>query len=179
MLQFLQIVPQFPKLSFHLKTQLETIEPGGIQSRYYPCLARLHDGTEVDRVYVVSEEYVGGGYTGPDQYQPQIRVADVASLTESPSRLPAKFASELHKAGESGMGYIVFTVVFSKWLGLFPCRRDFVTSSATVDFIEYPPGRGVGDIVSVSPHVGRRDAGYHPGPKYSWCIFSGEEDGLK
>jgi hypothetical protein len=84
--------------------------------KYYPCLVRFSDGTEVDRVYVVSEApYIKhwGVYPGQDRHKVEILVSDVASLTESPSRLPPQFANQLYKAGESGMGYTIFTVVFS------------------------------------------------------------------
>jgi hypothetical protein len=168
-------VPRYPKLPSRLKTQLEAITPSvDGELKYHPSLVRLNDGTEVDRVYVVSEaEYIGQWLLYPDQDagKVEVRIEDVASLKESPSRLPARFANELYKAGESGMGYTVFTVVFSKRLGFFPSRRDFVSGNA-IDFIDYPPGRGAGDVVGVLPHVGRRDAGYRPGPRYSWCIFS-------
>jgi hypothetical protein len=169
------LVPRYPRLSSHLKAQLEAITPSiDGELEYYPCLVRLNDGTEMDRVYVVSEEqYVRQWILYPDQDsgKVEVRIGDVVSIIESPSRLPARFANELYRAGESGMGYTVFTVVFSKRFGLFPSRRDFVSGNA-IDFIEYPPGRGPDDVTAVLPHVGRRDAGFRPGPKYSWCIFS-------
>jgi len=125
----------------------------------------------VDRVYVASERLQvahWGNY--PDQ-DSEVHIEDVASLIASPSRLPAKFANELYKAGESGMGYTVFTVVFSRRFGLFPSRRDFVTGNA-VDFIQYPWGQGPKDVVAVLPHVGRRDSSFRPGPKYFRCLYS-------
>jgi len=91
---------------------------------------------------------------------------DIISIWESPLRLPATFANQLHEAGESGMGYMLFTVTFSWW-----CRFDYLQSR--VDFINYPPGKGPSKIKSVLPHTGRRDSKvqHQPAPVYYWCVF--------
>jgi hypothetical protein len=168
-------VPEYPKLAAHLKSQLDAITPS-VQGdlKYYPCLVRLKDGTEVDRVYLVAHvPDVGnwGAYPGQDAGKLQVRIEDVASLAESPSRLPAKLANELYLAGESGMGYIVFTVVFKRRLGVCPCRRNFVMGSA-IDFIDYPRWRGPHEVIAVLPHLGRRGKHFRQGPKYFWCLYS-------
>jgi hypothetical protein len=166
--------PDFPysKLPPNLKSQLEAITPSVCgELRYYPCLVRLNNGTELDRVYVVPEApYIKlwGVYPNEDPGKSEVRIEDVASLTESPSRLPAPFANELYKA-ESGMAETVFTVVFSRRLGLLPCRSVFATGDA-IDFIQYPRGRGPKDVVAVLPYVGRRR--FRRGPTYSWCLYS-------
>ena len=170
---------RFPKLSPLLRSQLEAITPSVSGFEYYPlqlypCRVRLRDETALDRVYVVSEaayHHYWNVYPDQDSGKSEVRIEDVISLTESPSRLPAEFANELYRAGESGMGYVVFTVVFSKRFGVFPCRRGFATGNA-VDFIDYPHGRGPKDVVAVVPHVGRRDKRYRSGPQYSWCLYS-------
>ncbi len=110
-------------------------------------------------------------YPAQDAGKLQVRIEDVASLAESPSRLPARFANELYLAGESGMGYMVFTVVFKRRLGVFPSRRDFVTGNA-VDFIDYPKWRRPDEVIAVLPHVGRRGKHFRQGPKYFWCLYS-------
>jgi len=94
-----------------------------------------------------------------------ISIADVDALAESPRRLPAKFANELYKSGESGMGYTIFTVVFADG-----SRQAYLTGNA-VDFIRYPEGKTSGDIVDVLPHEGR-SAEPISGPQYYWCLFA-------
>jgi hypothetical protein len=81
---------RYPKLPDHLKSQLDAIKPsvdGDLE--YYPCLVRLKDGSEVDRVFLVSEApYIQhwGMYPNHEHGEAEIPVTDVASLTESPSR---------------------------------------------------------------------------------------------
>jgi hypothetical protein len=83
-------VLRYPKLPDHLKSQLDAIKPsvdGDLE--YYPCLVRLKDGSEVDRVFLVSEApYIQhwGMYPSHEHGEAEIPVTDVASLTESPSR---------------------------------------------------------------------------------------------
>jgi hypothetical protein len=161
---------RYPKLPPHLEPQLNVVTPSiDGDLKYYPCRVRLNDGTEVDRVYLVSEApYIKhwGLYPGQDQHKAEILASDVASLTESPSRLPPQFANELYKAGESGMGYTLFVVVFSD-----NTRQTFGTGNA-VDFIEYPEGKGPGDVRAVVAHEGRNDRSRKDAPHYSWCIYS-------
>src|SRR5205814_3260464 len=106
---------RYPKLPPALRSQLDLITPSvDGDLKYFPCLVRLNNGTEVDRVYLVSEApYIAhwGVYPAQDHGKVEIRLSDVASLNESPSRLPPQFASQLYKAGESGMGYTLFVVV--------------------------------------------------------------------
>jgi hypothetical protein len=40
-----------------------------------------------------------------------VAIQDVTQIADSPVRLPAELANQLYAAGESGMGYVVFTVV--------------------------------------------------------------------
>jgi hypothetical protein len=84
---------------------------------------------------------------------------------------PPGFANELYLAGESGMGYCVFTVVFSTRFGLLHRKRQAYLTGGAVDFIDYPHGLAGKDVHEVLPHVGRNA---HPRntPTYSWCIYS-------
>jgi hypothetical protein len=119
----------------------------------------------VDRVYVVSEvTYIKnwGVYPGQDRNKTEILVSNVASLAESPSRLPPQFANELYKAGESGMGYTIFTIVFSDG-----SRQAYLTGNA-VDFLEYPEGKGPQNVTALLPHEGRNDGERKNAPNYSW-----------
>lgn len=161
---------RYPSLPPTLKSQLDLITPSvDGDLKYYPCLVRLNDGAEVDRVYFVSEApYIThwGVYPGQDRHKTEIMVSDVASLKESRSRLPPQFASELYRAGESGMGYTLFVVVFSDGT-----RQAFATGNA-VDFIEYPEDKGPQDVTAVIPHGGRNDNKRKSAPSYRWCIYS-------
>src|SRR5882724_9244574 len=166
--------PRFPRLPPTLREQVSSITPSRDRDiEYYPCDARLHDGTIIERVYVVSEiPYIKhwGVYPENDPAKSSISINDVASLIASPSRLPPQFANEVYRAGESGMGYSVFTVVFSRWFGIRPQRQAYLTGGA-VDFIEYPSGMGPKNVKAILPHVGR-DASPRSCPKYSWCLYS-------
>jgi len=157
-----------PKLPGHLKRQLREITPSlDGDLKYYPCAVQLKDGNEVDRVYLVDElPYIRhwGMYPHQDPRKAEILVKDVAVIRESPSRLPVRFANELYKAGESGMGYTVFTVVFTTGL-----QQAYLTGNA-VDFIDYPEGVEANDVVAVLPHVGRDS--HREGPGYYWCLYS-------
>jgi hypothetical protein len=69
----------------------------------------------LDRVYLVSQapwSKLWGAYPRSDSGESEVLVSDLVSVVESPSRLPSSFANELYQAGESGMGYTVFAVVF-------------------------------------------------------------------
>ncbi|MGC2757416.1 hypothetical protein, partial [Candidatus Binatus sp.] len=95
-----------------------------------------------------------------------LEVEDIASIADSRFRLPAKFANILHACGESGMGYIIFTVEFRTGF-----KQAYVTGDVGDDFVRYPDGLGKEDVVGVTPHAGR-DMEHINGQKYSWCVFS-------
>lgn len=157
----------YPALTAGLKSQLDRIVPsvdGNLE--YFPCCVRMKDGREIDRVYVVSAQpYIVNWGVWPDQdpHKFEIRLEDVAEIRESPMRLPPRFANELYRAGESGMGYTVFTVTFRDG-----SDRSYVTGNA-IDFVVLPHGKGVRDIVAVTPHAGRDHAVPDHAPYY-WCI---------
>jgi hypothetical protein len=101
-------------------------------------------------------------YLQADGAKRLIRMEDVAEVRDSPTRLAARFANELYQQGESGMGYTVFTIVFSDG-----ARQACVTSNS-VDFIQYPPGKGSLDVVAVIPHDGRKDESLVKAPPSYW-----------
>ena len=163
-------VGRYPKLPDHLQPQLDAITPSvDGDMKYYPCKVRLHDGSEIDHVYLVAEApYIRnwGVYPREDPHKAEVLAGDIASLAESPSRLPARFANELYKAGESGMGYTLFTVVFADG------SRQAYSAGNAIDFIEYPPGKGPQDVAQVLPHEGRSDKHRIDAPDFHWCIYS-------
>jgi hypothetical protein len=112
-----------------------------------------------------------GVWPEDDAAKQHIRIEDVAAIAESPFRLPVRFANELYRAGESGMGYSAFTLVFADG-----AQSHFVSGGA-LDFICLPEGRDMAEVVRVVPHSGREQP-QAASPKYHWCLFgSGEGRG--
>jgi hypothetical protein len=162
-----------PQLSPRLREEMALIEPS-IADRgdaLYPCSLLLRNGTILESVYLTDSatflRRTGLKHPADDSDRQWISPNDVASIRESPKRLPAKYASEIYQAGESGMDYWVFTVVFSRW-----SRREYVTSSP--DFVDYPRGKGPSNVLAVIPHVGRRLLKLRSQPNVYWCVFSPE-----
>jgi hypothetical protein len=154
----------------HVREALKGIEPSQDGDLvYYPCRAVLKSGEACDTVYIAPEEpYIKywGVYPENDRGKRWIKMEDVAEVEESPIRLPAQFANEIYRNGESGMGYTIFTVVFSDG-----SRQAYGMGNA-VDFIRYPNGKGPKDVVAVIPHEGRNDATRVDGSEYYWCLYS-------
>jgi hypothetical protein len=143
--------------------------------RYAPCEVTLVTGEVRDCVYVVEQEsYMRMWGVAPtdDPGKRSVLIEDVVEIRESPSRLRADLANKLYEAGESGMGYVIFTVVMKDG-----SRLPFVTGNA-VDFPAWPPGSSAAQAVEVLPHVGRdvfRDRGpseYERSAEYAWCLYA-------
>jgi len=134
---------------------------------YHPCMVTLVDGQVVDRVYLAQADlwhYHWGVWPSEDSGKQEIFVDDVVSVRASPTRLPADLANKLYHAGESGMGYTIFTAVFADG-----SRQAFSTGNA-VDFVRYPKDQSMDTIVDVLPHIGR-DNSPRQCPDYRWCLF--------
>ena len=161
---------RYSLLPSHIREALRDIEPSQDgELVYYPCHAVLKSGALFDTVYIVPEKpYLKywGVYPENDRAKRWIRIEDVAKVHDSPTRLPARFANEIYRNGESGMGYTIFTVVFSDGL-----RQACITGSA-VDFIRYPLDRGPKDVAGVIPHEGKRDYSLVKAPEWYWCLYS-------
>lgn len=162
----------YAPLSSDLRAQLETIAPSHSQNLdYRPCQVTLKSGHVIPCVYVVdAQAYISSWGVWPEDNagKQYIRVEDIASIGDSPFRLPAVFANELYRAGESGMGYCVFTVIFSDG-----ATSAYVSGNA-LDFLPLPTGKTMSDIVRVLPHKGR-DQNPSQGLKYHWCLFGSGE----
>jgi hypothetical protein len=158
------------ELSSDVQWQLNKIEPSvttyGVL--LYPCSVQLQDRVVRECVYFVDlsgfkrlwgserpEEVPGLWAISPSQ---------VASIRESSCRLAAKFANEIYKAGESGMGYFDFCLVFSWW-----CRRDYCVGSF-VDFLEYPRWLSPSDVKRVMLYRNKRRL--RTTPRTWWCVLS-------
>lgn len=145
----LLVRPDLQKLPGKLRDDLRAITPSRSGDlTYWPCAARMNDGTVLDCVYVVPEvPYIRqwGVYPQQDRSKRHISIADVEALCDSPKRLPAQFANTLYKAGESGMGYTIFTVVFADG------SSQAYGAGNAIDFVRYPEGKGQSDVVDVLP----------------------------
>lgn len=152
-----------------LQQQLADITPSKDSVlKYYPCQVELKDGTVLDNVYIADYDSYISSYSvlpGDDQL---ILIEDVIVIHDSPNRLPAKLANKLYNAGESGMGYCVFRLLYDTG-----DTFDVLTGNA-VDFVPSPEDLSVNHIVDVLPHEGSRQD-YTEGLSYSWCLYKGVE----
>ena len=92
-----------------------------------------------------------------------VAVGDISAIEESRFRLPAKFANEVYRAGESGMGWFDFTLVFTRW-----CWRNYMVGSF-IDFLEYPLWFGPKDVRAVVLY--RRKLKDRGALDTYWCVF--------
>jgi hypothetical protein len=91
-------------------------------------------------------------------------IEEVDQVRDSPNRLQPQFANKLYQAGESGMGYCVFKLVFDNGETL-----DVVSGNA-IDFIPLPVGLTTTNIKDVLPHEGSRKD-FAKGLSYYWCLY--------
>lgn len=157
---------RFPLLTEALAIQLSAIPQ--TDDLYYPCIATLRDGAVLDCVYLAEARpwfRAWGVWPQEDAAKRFIDLNEVVALSDSPSRLPPRFANELYRSGESGMGYTIFTVRFRDGSSMA------VSTGNAVDFVDFPPGQSPQTITAVFPHVGRDDPGLRPAPHYRWCLF--------
>lgn len=100
---------QFGLITPTLQKQLEAIVPScdpQFAIKYFPCMVTLTNGTVLDRVCFVMEAHFKTVWCVNPKHS--IRIEDVESLKESPTRLPACSANTLYEQGETGMGYFLF-----------------------------------------------------------------------
>jgi hypothetical protein len=166
----------YPSLSDVLKRQLAAFEPsrGVLDISYWPSHVELIDGTERDHVVLVrATEYirVWGVWPENDPGKRSIPIESISAIRESRRRLPPAAANKLYAAGESGMGYVVFTVVLRDGRHL-----PFVTGGL-VDFPALPEDVSSDDVVDVLPDVGREQfrervpSEEASAVNYAWCLF--------
>ena len=159
---------RYPPLPVELAQQLAAVE--ATDGLYRPCMVTLHDGSTLDCVYLVEAQpwlRVWGVWPEDDEAKLSIDLGAVAAIADSPSRLPASVANAVYAAGESGMGYAIFTVKFEDGSSVA------VVSGGAIDFIHYPPGQSKETVATVLPHVGRDDPQIQRGARYHWCLYDG------
>ena len=154
-----------------LLDQVQAVPPSGSgELLYRPCQVRLIDGRVLDRVYV-QEAYTWkqswGVWPEDDGGKAAISIDEVASISDSPARLPPGLATRLLEAGETGMGYTKFTLV------LRGGRRINAVTGNAVDFPALPPGVSATEVVEVVPHVHDGEAAPDSlEPSYFWCLYT-------
>jgi hypothetical protein len=158
------------QISDGLKEQLLKVTPSvDFTMKYRPCKVRLKDGQVIDRVFVVERDsylMTWGVMPKDDPGKKSISIEDVEEISESPFRMPADNASVLYDYGESGMGYVLFTIKFNNGQIL-----NCVTGNA-VDFPPIPDGLTTKNIIEVIPGGQRKNT--VQGLDYFWCIFKGQ-----
>ncbi|WP_062318038.1 hypothetical protein [Demequina maris] len=139
---------------------------------YSPCRVTLRSGEVLDRVYVVDESQFSRSWGTAAS---RVSIEDVVRIEDSPVRLPADLANKLYEAGESGMGYTMFSARMRDGEQL-----PFVVGNA-VDFPNWRPGLDPRDVVDVVPHAGRaefRDRQpriHEKSAPYEWCLYRAHE----
>ena len=165
----------YPLLNKQLDTAWRTIAPSHCDIvEYRPCFVRLKNGTTLDCVYVLpAQSYIDswGCWPEDDPGKQHVSVADVIELGESRYRLPPEIATKIYGAGESGMGYAVFTLVFDD-----ATEQAYVTGNA-VDFVTLPRDKTGTNIIEVIPH--KRSTTLIEGLDYHWCLFGAGESNRK
>ena len=158
--------PTFPPLNGQFYQQLSNIPQ--TDNLYFPCRATLVDGSEIDYVYLAEASVWykrWGVWPEEDDGKRSLDLMLVDSLKDSPSRLPAEFAQQLYSAGESGVGYTIFTVEFSDG------SKQAYHAGGAIDFVRYPLGQGPETVTTVYPHEGRTDNPVGV-PDYLWCLYN-------
>ncbi|MGH6932052.1 MAG: hypothetical protein ACREEE_06405 [Dongiaceae bacterium] len=117
-----------------------------------------------------AQSYIGqwGVWPEEDRGKRSVPIENVAAISDSPFRLPPEIANHLYRAGETGMGYYMFKLLFSDQ------TEQVCASGSAVDFVHLPVSKTAADIVNVIVGNGRK-AGYVKGPAYSWCLFGDGE----
>ena len=126
-------VQRFPILEGRLSRQLNAV--GQTAGLYYPCCVTLADDREIDCVYLAdAKRWIRewGVWPSQDPGKQSIGLESVVSLRDSPSRLPKRFAEELYAAGESGMGYTIFTIVYADG------THQACSNGNAIDFVSHP-----------------------------------------
>lgn len=159
---------EYPELGPKLAKQLALIEPSRAPYMdYFPCSVLLKSGELIDKVYVTeAQPYLDNWTAWPDQDAAKLEICleNVAEIQASANRIPVQLANELYQAGESGMGYLIFTARFKDG-----SLKPYLVGGV-MDFITPPPGLNVSDMIEVEPHVGRENVDQSDLVSVYWCI---------
>lgn len=135
--------------------------------QYRPCQVKLNNGETINNVYIVEERSymkAWGVMPNDDSGKKYVLIENVVEINDSPNRLLPDFANKIYKAGESGMGYYLFKIVFENG------QKLDVASGNAVDFVPLPDGQTSKTIIDVLPHEGSREK-FIKSPEYYWCLY--------
>ncbi len=144
-----------------LTRAFQRIAPSFSEFVHRPCTLVLFTGEVVERALCIEEArgFHASGWIHPDE---------VENVLECPTRLPPHLATKLYRAGESGMGYLIFILELHS-------GEDFVyVTGGCFDFLDLPDGVTTGDIKDVHPHEGRERAnrdGYRGNAPCRLCYY--------
>jgi hypothetical protein len=127
----------------------------------------LKNGETFDNVYVQEVQTyraMWGVLPDADRDKKYLLIEEVIKISESPNRLRPELANKLYEAGESGMGYCVYKLVFYNGKTIDVCTGN------AVDFVPLPGGLTATSIKEVLPHQGSREH-FVSAPIYYWCLF--------
>lgn len=139
-----------------------------------PCRVLLKDGRWLDRVYLVEEApYLRQWKIRPKE-DPSCRdlpLDSIVDVDESPTRLPARFATRLYRAGESWQRFTVFTLVLENG------RRLPYLMGHSVDFPQWPDDVTPDLVAGVIPHEAptefrsRTPSPHQAAAHHRWCVY--------
>jgi hypothetical protein len=159
----------YPKLTEEQKLKLFNLQPSQSgELQLWPCRVVLKNGEVFDNVYITEAKTYfkqWGVWPEDDPGKKSIDISSVVNIEPSPNRLPAYLANKLYSAGESGMGFSVFKVVFSD-----NSEQVYVMGNA-IDFLKLPPGKEMTDIIDVKSHEGREEKNKLEGLEFFWGLF--------
>jgi hypothetical protein len=97
---------RYSTLPNKLRDELRRIVPShDAELSYYPCRVTLSSGRTMDTVYIIPDAPYfkkWGVYPEHDPQKLWICIDDVVHVEESSARLPANFADQVYKQGETG-----------------------------------------------------------------------------
>ena len=165
----LEQVDRIPILPPTLGSELEAVEASiDREMKYVPCLVHLRSGETHSCVYVAdAERYIRywGVWPWEDDHKAYVSLEEVVAIEESPHRMPPQFPNKMYDAGESGMGYAVFSLL------LRDGSRIEYTCGNAIDFVELPEGVSWNMVEDLVPHQGGRDGGALSCSDYAWCLY--------
>lgn len=112
-----------------------------------PCAVELGDGQILDVSLAWENKRFGdaGEWVNP---------RNIVKVSDCLKRMPARFAHLIHDAGESGMGYHVYTVDLKDGSSFV-----HIAENLAIDLVDLPSGYMPKDIIAVRPHMGRDHMG--------------------
>jgi len=151
--------------------QLVSIAPSrNYDVNYYPCQVEMKSGLVHENAYIVDYDlfvktWLGRTPPNEENNPMYISIDAVTSIKNSPNRLPAHLANKLYDAGETGMGYSAFKIMYDNGTSL-----NVVTGNA-VDFVPSAVGLTPNNIIDVLPHQRSKD--FVEGPEFVFCLING------